>query len=400
MLGNVGGGGGGGGLVAEWQVPDPESGEGAAARRQELPGVAARMQGELQNAEGRVIADGAGALVAGHRRWVAVAEAPVRDDELPDAVGVGLAERVLGHEALIVVVAVRVEDDVGVRVVEIGPERGAVGPVAQGPRVPSRDVPVGQRADARVSGQVGLQPFLLVAPDPTTARALRRARDGRALGIERDDVPVAEVVAVVSVGPEVGDVGPGGVLDPREDPGAREVLLEARVVRRPRVPVVTVADGWIDDRVGPPERRVIHLVVLGEGAVVAAVCGPILVVAERQERRRQRTGDEIRDRLLQAVVLRIQRGRRPVAEIEVRIRRRARQIACRLHHGIVGERRGGQRGHAQPAGDQRQDQAQTSHSDHRHSPAPPQEATDRHDGGRDEQEHHGPRLSRSQARVA
>jgi hypothetical protein len=76
--------------------------EGGAGRVHEPPAVAARRQGEPQDPEGAGLADLA---VGGHRAERLPRGAAGADHELADAArGIGLAERVLEGEPLVVVV--------------------------------------------------------------------------------------------------------------------------------------------------------------------------------------------------------------------------------------------------------------------------------------------------------
>ena len=103
------------------------------------------------------------------------------DDKLAHAAVVfEHALRALGGEALVVVVVAR-EDDIHAVVVDRLEERGR-GAAAVVARTPARLVPVGERADVGVGGQVGAQPEVLF-----------RAGVVVDLAVERHDVPGAKV---------------------------------------------------------------------------------------------------------------------------------------------------------------------------------------------------------------
>ena len=115
------------------------------------------------------------------------------DHELADAVlRIGLAGRVLRRETLVVVVVPR-QHDVRSGGVEGPPERVEGGVVAVRPRGEAGVMPVGERAGPGVGGEVVGQPAEL-------RRARAAAADVGAVGVEDDDVPGAEVVAVPALG--------------------------------------------------------------------------------------------------------------------------------------------------------------------------------------------------------
>ena len=147
------------------------------------------MQRELEDAERVGVADFA--VENRDNKWAMTFSAGA-DDEFADPVlGVGLAAGVLRSEALVVVV-VAVEDERGVRGVQIIPERFRVGiPSIRAARAEERLVPVGGNASGGMSLQILLQPFFLRRADAAAAR-------GPALAIEHHDVPRAQVVTVIA----------------------------------------------------------------------------------------------------------------------------------------------------------------------------------------------------------
>src|SRR4051812_2725066 len=140
-------------------------GERPARLGDEAPLVAARMQGELEDAEGIGVADLAVRLYQARR---SVVPATGADDELPDAAhrvrgsgSLGRCRRPLWREAL-VAVGVPAQQDVGARGVEVIPQRrhlGVVADVSSGR--PARMVPVRQRAGCRVRPEIRREPLLL-----------------------------------------------------------------------------------------------------------------------------------------------------------------------------------------------------------------------------------------------
>src|SRR3954462_12675425 len=88
------------------------------------------------------------------------------------------------------------QDDVRVGCVECVPEVARV-LVRATARAEQRDVPIGERADVLVRGEVRLQPLALRAPVVAAARLA-------ALRIERDQVPAGEVPRVVTLRARAG----------------------------------------------------------------------------------------------------------------------------------------------------------------------------------------------------
>ena len=152
------------------------------------------------------------------------------DHELPNAEhGVGRAGRRLRREAFVGVL-VTVDDDIRAGLVQVGPDRvpGVVIPV-QDPRAVLGLVPDRRGALRRARGEVGLEPLLL-----------GRAGAGIDVVVDDDDVPGAEVEAVVALGrdprggAEIGVVRRGAgnrvVVIPRHRLGARLMTSPRRVV--------------------------------------------------------------------------------------------------------------------------------------------------------------------------
>ena len=161
--------------------------------------------------------------------WAHPARRPRAHDDLPHPVGrVRRTTRRLRAEALIVA-HVRVDDQVGAGGVEVVPERlhRVGGPeAAGGSRVKPGPVPHGERALSRVRREIRPEPLLL--------RGASGGGDVGADAVEHDDVPGAEVVAVVTLirvagrGPEVvegtGRAGAGVVVVvPERGPGSGDV---------------------------------------------------------------------------------------------------------------------------------------------------------------------------------
>ena len=188
--------------------------------RDELPLVARVPQGELQHAVGAVVAHLA---VRGDRDEVHQACAPGADDEFPDPVGrVDSAARRLRREPLVVVIVPH-HHHFRPGLVQCLPQRSrADRPTPAYPRGEERLVPDGERALLRAGGEIGAEPLLLV-----------RTRGHRLVVVQRDDVPGAQIVAVVTGflvsggSPEVAEVTgrPGRriVMVPDNGPGARLV---------------------------------------------------------------------------------------------------------------------------------------------------------------------------------
>src|SRR5437868_3043445 len=155
---------------------------GLADRANELPVIAARMQGQLEDPEGATLAQ----LAVGLDERKAAEVAPTSaHDELADAVRqVEVLAWILGGEALVIMV-VRVQDHVRSRSVQILPERAVRGEIAAAPGAPAHLMPEGQDAGVGMGGQVCLEPLLL--------GAARRAADVGTLGIEGDEVPGPQV---------------------------------------------------------------------------------------------------------------------------------------------------------------------------------------------------------------
>ena len=177
------------------------------------------------------------------------------DDELPDPARRDRARRWrLRREALVVVV-VPDEDDVGAAVVQRLPEgaKASVGAV----RRPTRTAGGARRRACSRAGCAARSARSHCScgdpsPQPTDVVAVR---------VERDDVPGAEVEAVVAL--------PGGA-------GRRAEVVE--VARRVRGAVLVVADGWSRDRLDAPPGRVVRRPERRERAAL------VLDVAEREHR--------------------------------------------------------------------------------------------------------------------
>ena len=298
--------------------PGSGVGEAAADLGDELPVVAVRAQGELEDAEARVVARLEGGCVAGGDRRDAVVLPTGAHDELTDPVAVREPCRALGRVALVVVVAVTVQHDVGPRRVEVVPELRRLGVVSEPPGVESRVVPVGEGAHVRMRGEVALEPLLLRAAVPAAAHEV-------AVRVERDQVPAADVEAVVAARLHVRGVGAGGGADPVEDTRAVEVV---EVTLCPRRVVLGVAEAGVGDRVDAAEGRLV------DGLEVRQLAGLVLVVPQRQEGVRNRARQQIGDVALPAVVL------GSVAGVVVGVVGRTGHVADRRHDRVGGMSRG------------------------------------------------------------
>ena len=164
-------------------------GEALPCLGNELPVVAAGLEGELQDAEGCGIAhfavgfcfpEGAVILAAG-----------AHDEFANAARGICSAIRRLRGEALVIVI-VAGDHDVGVGFVEslekrLNGEIVAVGATGTEERL----VPVGEGAGGGMGREIGAQPFFL-------RRSGFAAADILTFAVEHDDVPGSEFVAVVT----------------------------------------------------------------------------------------------------------------------------------------------------------------------------------------------------------
>src|SRR5207244_12739678 len=202
-------------------------GGGLARDGDELPGVRPVRQAELEHAV--YAADPSFAVRDDQRVGTVETAATGPHDDLPDAVRIRGASRVLGREPL-VVLHVRVDDQLGPGGVEIVPERlhgPRWGEGRRGRRVEARVVEQRQLALLGARREVRLEP-----------RLLRRA-DGRGhvgvVAVQYDDMPGAEVVAVVAL---AGRASRGAeVIEVARGRGARIVLMVAH--RRVRAGLVT-----------------------------------------------------------------------------------------------------------------------------------------------------------------
>src|SRR6266566_2414006 len=216
---------------------------GLAGHRNEPPRIRTGEQCELQHAVHPAEVDLAvwDAQSVGRIQPVA----PRAHDDLPHPVGrVRRTTRSLRAEALIVA-HVRVDDQVGSRSIEVVPERldRVGGPeAAGGSRVKPGPVPHGERALSRVRREIRPEPLLL--------RGASGGGDVGADAVEHDDVPGAEVVAVVTLirvagrGPEVvegtGRAGAGVVLEASGDNSAGRYGEQPSSAQE-HVPVIRVA---------------------------------------------------------------------------------------------------------------------------------------------------------------
>ena len=190
------------------------------------------------------------------------------DDELPDAACcVTCAIVPLGRKPFVDVV-VSIEDDVGVVVVEQRKEieRIVVGPSA---RRKERDVPEGQGTARRMSLEVFFEPGVLDA-------AWAAAADLTALGVECDEMPAADVEAVVAL---VAVAGRAGVAA-----GAVEVVIVGSSIR---CHVIVIAADRMGNRPETAPGRAVEVLVTGGRGIVT-------VVADGEHRGRWLVDDDLR----------------------------------------------------------------------------------------------------------
>src|SRR5216117_2726704 len=236
---------------------DARVGEGAPRDGDELPGVGTGRQRELQHAERRAVEQ-----LAVRQRCplvVVMALAARADHELPNPSSrIRRARGRLRCEALVVVL-VPVEHDVGPGVVQRLPQRLRRRQAAVlRPRAEPRMVPVGDGALLGAGREVLAQP-----------RFLRRAGTHGGVAVQGDEVPGAEVIAVVAL--------------PRRAGERYEIAV---VARRTSGVVVVVPRGRTSARLVAPPRRIVALRELRVRAV------GVHVVAGREDR----AGDVIEQR--------------------------------------------------------------------------------------------------------
>ena len=220
----------------------PGIGERLPGDGDELPGVRARVQGELEHPPRA----GIPYLAVRHRRRTTTVEAGATGahDERADAVGrVEHGSRVLRREALIAVLVAVHHDLRAVRVQGV-PQRlipRVTGDVDAGDE-PGL-VPIGERAAPAVEREVAAQPLHL-------GRAWRDVE----LAVDGDDVPIAEVVAVITFGGIAR-----GRAEVAEIPGGRAIAVFMVAGHRP------------GPRFVPSPRRVVVVRVFGGGTHLVGV---------------------------------------------------------------------------------------------------------------------------------
>ena len=230
-------------------------------------------------------------------------------DDLPDAVRVRGAARVELGEALVVVL-VSVEHHVRVGCVQVVPERPDRS-VGGGARRIEGMMEVRQRASVRMRGEVVREPDLLRAPG--------FAGHVAAIGVERDQVPWADVVAVVALRRITG----GGTEIPEVAARAHPAVGPARRV------VFVIADGRVGDRLHGIDtpRGIVGLLERGSPSAF------VLFVPEGEDR-----GEGSSDQLGAGIHL-MAAGGRPDASVEPRVDRIARDVAGGRDHWVAGRRR-------------------------------------------------------------
>src|SRR6185295_2563177 len=180
------------------------------------------------------------------------------------------------------------------------PEGVIGGIVAVLPRREAGMMPVGEGASAGMSGEVRRQPLEL-------RRAGSAAANIGAVRVEDDDVPGAELVAVIAPGPLAG----GGTEIIEVTGGARRSIL---VIARRRA----------QQRAQPSPRRMERRQVLRQSAV------EVLVVSQQQHGVETVPDQQVRRRSLAAT------GSRAIAAVEVRIVRIAGDVSRGGDDGIGG----------------------------------------------------------------
>ena len=307
--------------------------EPTSRRGDELPVVASRMEGQLEQAEGRRVSDEA---VRGDVCDRGVVVAAGSHCELADPGDVvELPARGLRGEALVDVV-VAVEDDVGVGSVEGVPERLGVRR-----RPPSgaeqRDVPVGGDALARVGGQVRRQPLPL-------GRSRAATPGVAAVRVQRDQVPRPDVVAVVALAGRDGARKSAEVVVV-----AGRALVRRRAVGPAVREVVVVTRRRSRDRLEAAPAQVVGVLVGPEAAAL------VLVVPERQNGCEVAVDDQVGRRQLAAGV------RRPVAAVPVLVRGVAGDVPRGCDDGVAGCGRARRPGDYARADGERADERQHDH---------------------------------------
>src|SRR5450755_1965852 len=165
-------------------------GEGLPCFGNELPIISIGMQCQLQDPECVRITDFAIRMRIAEGPLILTARASHKFADAP--LGVGFAVGILESESLVVVV-VSTNDDVGIRVVESLPKRFEFGIVAVlGAGAEQRLVKISQSAGGRMRGEICAEPFFF-------ARTGITAADLRALAIQDDDVPVAQLITVEAI---------------------------------------------------------------------------------------------------------------------------------------------------------------------------------------------------------
>ena len=162
----------------------PRVGERLAGDGNEFPVVPARRQGQLEDAERLVVARlGVG---DGRSQGVEIGPAGARNDFADPEGGIGHAGGRLRREALVVVV-MPIEDQLCSGLVQRLPQRPGRSVDRDGARAEQGMVPVGEGALRRVGCEICAQPLLLGGPC-----------DRGGIAVQRNDVPRAEVVAVIA----------------------------------------------------------------------------------------------------------------------------------------------------------------------------------------------------------
>lgn len=170
----------------------PGIAESAAGHRNEFPTIFSGRQRQLQDAIGSVVADFAVGFGVAERGVAAPSSA---DNDFTDAVlGIGVTFRVLWGESLIGMF-VASKNQIGVNFVQVlleGTKLRMLGMFGKESAAEQRVMSIGKSAGIGMRGEVVLQPGFFGRPLPAAAQFPRPA-----IGIENDDVPCAEVIAVI-----------------------------------------------------------------------------------------------------------------------------------------------------------------------------------------------------------
>src|SRR5579859_5717326 len=161
-----------------------------------LPVVGIPAQRQLHHSIGCVVAHLAVGLDGAIRRLVVIAASS--DDEFPDALRIRLLLGILGGESFVDVI-VAVKHQLNAKGVEVVPEGLQRRMVEVSPGGKTGLMPEGERAEITICCQITQEPLLLRASGTTAANTGLVA-----FAVESDDMPVAEIEAVIAPGRVAG----------------------------------------------------------------------------------------------------------------------------------------------------------------------------------------------------